>query len=191
MVFYVYFNNLTISLTLAKLLFKLTFINMNYEKYDVSTSSERELFEFISCGNKGNIEKMIQFSPTDYHLLYNLGFGDKKVVKKEDGTYVDEIDDKVDSENGDRDKVLATVAVSVYEYTSTYPDRMIVFSGSDERRTRLYRMAITKNYDDLNKDFNIFGVLEIEGVRQTVPFNSNTKFLAYIVKRKEPLKLEI
>jgi hypothetical protein len=164
---------------------------MNYEKYDLSVSTEREVFNFISSGNKGDIEKMIQFSATNIELLYNLAFGDKRTIKKEDGSIVAEIDDRVDSENGDRDKILATVAVSVYEYTSTYPERYVIFSGSDERRTRLYRMAITKNYEELERDFYIFGLVEVHGEMQKIPFNSETKFLAFIVKRKEDLKIEL
>lgn len=158
---------------------------MNYPKYDILTSTGSEVFEFISEGKKGEIEKIIQFENTFFpdEPLYNLAFGDKK-YRTIKGVRTMYVDDSVGSENGDRDKVLATVVVAVYEYTSVYKDRSIIFTGSDDRRTRLYRMAISKNYDELSKDYDIFGAVKEGNLLLKVPFNSNTTFFAYIIKRK-------
>jgi hypothetical protein len=156
---------------------------MNYPKYDLETSSSEDIFEFNSIGQKGDIRKIIQFKQTDLHpRLYNLAFGDKN----EDGS----VDDRTISDNGDMEKVLATVATTVYEYTSNYSNREIIFSGSTPSRTRLYRMAIGKNYEELSKDFYIFGVIVESGVGKKVPFSNNTDYIAFIVERK-PLKLEL
>jgi hypothetical protein len=82
------------------------------------------------------------------------------------------------------------IATTVYEYTSNYSNREIIFSGSTPSRTRLYRMAIGKNYEELSKDFYIFGVIVESGVGKKVPFSNNTDYIAFIVERK-PLKLEL
>jgi hypothetical protein len=60
----------------------------------------------------------------------------------------------------------------------------LIFAGSDEARTRLYRMAITKNYAELSKDFHIFGTIIINNVPIPVAFDSNTRFDGFMVKRK-------
>jgi len=90
----------------------------------------------------------------------------------------------VNSENGDRDVVLATVAGAAYDYTSKYPQRWLIFAGSDEARTRLYRMDITKNYGELSESFYIFRFIFENGLPVSVPFDSNTRFDGLLVKRK-------
>ncbi|GAA4448802.1 DUF6934 family protein [Rurimicrobium arvi] len=155
---------------------------MNYPKYDLNVSSESDLYEFYSEGNNGVIRKLIAFSATQYSELYNLAFGD--------ATDSDDVDDTVESKNGDRDKVLATVAASVYEYTSNYPNRNIFFGGSTPSRTRLYKMVITKNYDEIVSDFDIF-VLYNDGIEGSLlkreHFNVKAEYkncVGFIVQRK-------
>jgi hypothetical protein len=63
--------------------------------------------------------------------LYNLAFGDKDHS-------TGEIDDKVISNNGDSEKVLATVVATVYAFTDKYPETWIYATGSTKARTRLY-----------------------------------------------------
>ena len=52
---------------------------MNLEKYHLRAGSQLQVFEFTSEGPKGKIHKIVQFSPTNYKDLYNLGFGDKNL----------------------------------------------------------------------------------------------------------------
>ena len=54
---------------------------MSIEKYDLISSENLTTFEFISDGTKGKIDKIIQFSSTNYLNVYNLGFGDKDAKK--------------------------------------------------------------------------------------------------------------
>ena len=82
-------------------------------------------FEFTSEGEKGLINKIVRFQPTNLKGLYNLAFGDKDKL-----TGV--IDDKVISNNGDSEKVLATVVATVYAFTDRYPDALIYVTGSTE-----------------------------------------------------------
>ncbi len=69
-------------------------------------------YEFYSEGPKGKIKKVIQyrrFDNTDQNL-FNLGFGDWIETEQR-------VDDKVTSNNNDREKVLSTVAATAIEFT--------------------------------------------------------------------------
>jgi len=123
---------------------------MNIEKYPLKSGEKFEVFEFISEGPKGRITKIVQYSPTNYKGLYNLGFGDKNA----DTGF---IDDFVISNNGDSEKVLATVVATLYAFTDKHTDALIYATGSTKYRTRLYRMGITKYIDEALSDFYIWG----------------------------------
>jgi len=156
---------------------------MQNPKYDIIFTDELDVIEFVSVGKKGKIDKLIHIEPTYNPDIFNLAFGDK-IKKVKDNELIFGLDDKVNSENGDRDIVLATVAGAAYEYTSKYPERWLIFAGSDEVRTRLYRMAITINYAELSKDFYIFGAIIVNGEPVPVPFDGNTRYEGFLVKRK-------
>jgi hypothetical protein len=74
---------------------------MRYEHYDnLNSDIVNGTFEFISEGHNGNILKRIEFMPTPWPNFYNLAFGNVN----ENG----ELDDLTISNNGDRNKILAT-----------------------------------------------------------------------------------
>ena len=110
---------------------------MKLDKYELKSGQQLEVFEFVSIGSKGKITKLVQYTLTNYKDLYNLGFGDKDI---ETGG----IDDTVISNNGDSEKVLATVVGTLYAFIDKHKDAMIYATGSTKSRTRLYRMGITK-----------------------------------------------
>lgn len=101
--------------------------------------------------------------------MYNLGFGDKN---PETG----EVDDLSISNNGDSDKVLATVVATVFAFTDKHPEAMVYAAGSTKSRTRLYRMGISKYLDYIKLDFEIFGETE-DGWEEFEPDNEYSGFL--------------
>jgi len=123
---------------------------MNLEKYPLKAESSLTVFEFVSEGPNGLIRKLIQFQLTNQPDLYNLAFGDKS---KETG----EVDDLAVSNNGDADKVLATVVAALYAFFDKYPNAYVYATGSTKARTRLYRMGITRFYDEMSRDFELYG----------------------------------
>jgi hypothetical protein len=143
----------------------------HYSSLNISTSATT--FDFISSGPKGDIKKIIQFSPTDVKNIFNLAFGNLNG----DGT----IDDRTTNDNKDRDKILATVADAVYEFTNRFPDHYVFFTGSTVERTRLYRMALTVNYEELSRDFDIWGLAENVGLE---PFEKRKNYSGFLIKRK-------
>lgn len=146
---------------------------MKLDKYELKSGEELEVFEFVSIGEKGKIAKIVQYTPTNYKDLYNLGFGDKNA---ETG----EIDDNVISNNGDGEKVLATVVATLYAFTDKHPNALVYATGSTESRTRLYRMGITRYIIEAEQDFEIFGELEEEWDE----FKRDIDYRGFLVKRK-------
>jgi hypothetical protein len=150
---------------------------MNYEKYEPLLISGDALdFKFNSIGPKGDISIVVQFAPTNDPAIYNLAFGNQLP----DG----HIDDHIKNDNLDRNKILATVAAAVYEFSARYPDKSIFFTGSTPSRTRLYRMAITNNHIELNLDFEIYGVNLINNIFWAEGFKKGKEYYGFVVKRK-------
>jgi hypothetical protein len=124
---------------------------MKHKAYsDLIITDDYSIFDFISHGQNGKINKRIAFTRTKMEQVYNLAFGDLT----EDG----EIDDLIISDNGDRNKVLATVVKVVNDYTRKYPYRLIFFRGSTHERTMLYRMAVGLNLEELSVHFDIYAM---------------------------------
>jgi hypothetical protein len=128
---------------------------MKLPRYELIAEKSLMVYEFISEGPKGEIPKLIKFSETALKGFYNLAFGDKDLV-------TGDIDDKIISNNGDSDKVLATVVASVFAFTDFEKDAWVYATGSTKSRTRLYRMGISKYFDDVKEYFNIYGMYEGE-----------------------------
>lgn len=149
---------------------------MNYPKYDtVITKLDFTGFSFTSSGDKGQFQIGVQFTLFVEPSLYNLGFG----VLDENG----EIDDSIVLNNGDRNKILATVAGVAQIFLHQHPKTSIFFAGNTSARTRLYRRAISINYHELNKSFNIVGIADdLENSLES--FVPGKNYLAFIVQNK-------
>lgn len=150
---------------------------MKYDVYEfVSISSDVREFEFFSVGPNGEIPMVIHFSESPDEKVIQLSFGNKM----QDGG----LDDEVKNSNMDRNKILATVASAVFKHTEAFPDKIVVFSGSTESRTRLYRMALTLNFDELQNNFEIYG-LKLIGLRLCMEkFKKEKFYIGFGVKRK-------
>jgi len=147
---------------------------MKYEVYTFTVDASRQMFEFDSIGSLGCIRKKIAFGPTERPLVFNLAFGDV--------TENNEIDDFSVSNNGDRNKILATVVSVIDRYTVFYPDRWIYIKGSTIERTRLYRMVISIHLEELTEKFEIYG--ESESNNDFSQFYKDMKVIAFLIKRK-------
>ena len=118
---------------------------MNIAKYKYSVSDTYLDFEFDSDGPKGIIRKVVRYS---YQVAngvsyYNLGFGDLD-------SSTGRINDLVVTNNKDREKVLATVAGTVLDFTKQFPDAIVYAKGSTLARTRLYQIGIAANWDEID-----------------------------------------
>ena len=147
---------------------------MKKPKYQYKAEDNFEFFEFYSEGKKGIIKKIVQYQKTSDENVYNLAFGDYDERSNS-------IDDMSITNNGDSSKVLATVASTVYAFIEKYPNASIIATGSTSVRTRLYRMGITNNLDEISEDFAIFGYTTDE---QWVKFEIGDDYEAFLVTKK-------
>ena len=146
---------------------------MLYNHYEVDISLDFQTYEFTSVGSKGEIIKVVRYSEINVKGFYNLGFGDKDPI-------TGYISDLTVTNNGDSQKVLATVAATLYAFTDANPGATIIATGSTETRTRLYRMGITNNLEEIKKDFIIMGLTETNWET----FRRNITYGAFLVRRK-------
>lgn len=146
---------------------------MKLPRYELKAEKTLMIFEFVSEGKKGSITKLIKFSETSLKDFYNLAFGDKDVL-------TGEIDDIVITDNGDSEQVLATVVSAVYAFTQKHKGVWVYATRSSKARTRLYRRGITKYFDDVKKDFIVYGLLDGEWES----FKKDIDYTAFVVKRK-------
>lgn len=124
---------------------------MDLHRYVTLAVDNHKRYEFLSSGPKGIIKKVvtyIEMAPG----IYNLGFGDWDNV-------MEEIKDHTRTHNGDRDKVLATVASTVMEFIEHYPAAIIIAKGETPAKTRLYQMGINANWNEISGLFYVEGYI--------------------------------
>lgn len=143
-------------------------------RYQFESAPDLLTFEFESIGPVGIVTKAVRYSDTDTEGVYNLGFGDKDPL-------TGYINDSSITNNHDSQKVLATVARTLYLFTERYPDAIVLASGSTLSRTRLYRIGIANNLHDIEQDFDVLGLTDLT---EWEPFRKNADYLAFSVRRK-------
>lgn len=125
---------------------------MNREKYEVVANSDQRSYEFYSKGPRGSIRKIILYKRlTEWNEnIFNLGFGDWDEMTQS-------LNDKAMSNNNDRDKILATVASTVIDFTKRNPGAIIYAEGATPSRSRLYQMAIKAHLNEISKKLDVYG----------------------------------
>lgn len=136
----------------------------NIERYEteIATSNnpnDKLLFSFISKG-KSDIEKLIVYNRINNPIVlpnqkitegFNLGFGDVNEDKSD-------INDLVNSNNGDMRQVYNTVLSTIPIFFHQYPDRFIFVTGSDNRRKKLYCHYVSKNFETYSQEYSFYGL---------------------------------
>jgi hypothetical protein len=72
----------------------------------------------------------------------------------------------------------------VYAFTGKYPEAYIFATGRSEARTRLYRMGITNNLEELKSDFYVYGLRNDETFE---PFIVGEDYLGFLITRKNKI----
>jgi hypothetical protein len=156
---------------------------MTYDHYeDLRYTDDYHYFLFNSIGPKGELKKLVVYSELDDLLNgYNLGFGTIKINQK--GT--EYLDSTEISDNADRNKILATIALTVYWFIEKYPDRKVYLTGFNKVRTRLYQMAISHAYLELAKDFIIWGDLSgMDEPYNLLPFKPCVNYTGFLIQKR-------
>jgi hypothetical protein len=123
---------------------------MRLEKYHTEIDSTSTIYEFISESEERSIKKRVIYQQIDDSNIYNLAFGDVDLM-------TDELDDIVVSNNGDTEKILATVAATIFSFLNKYPHAIIYAKGSTSGRTRLYKIGISNHLEELEQKFMVMG----------------------------------
>ena len=147
---------------------------MRIPKYHLEAERSLLAFKFISQGPRGRIAKMVKYIQTNVKDLYNLSFGDCDPA-------TGEIDDRVISNNGDKEMVLSTVVASIYSFTDQHPEASVFATGSTKVRTRLYRIGIAKYLTEIKKDFFVFGFRS----KKWEEFEIGIEYEGFLIKRKK------
>ena len=148
---------------------------MSYDAYQLEITESIMMFEFVSEGPKGLVRKRVHYQETKEIDTYNLALGD---VNNE----TNKVDYKIVTDNKDVEKVLATVAKTVFIFMDNFPQARIYAQGGNAARTRLYRMGISNNLEEIKEQFNVYGLLEGIG---WVLFEKDVNYLAFTLKLKD------
>ena len=127
---------------------------------------------FFSIGKQGKVLKFIEFVqiPTGE---WNLAFGD--VVH---GAF----NDRNITNNHDLQLVMKTVIFAAYQFSESFPDRIIQVVPVDDRRRTLYNTILKRHLDEIAPVFIVLG--ETEGALALFdPKNTYEKF--YFHRRKQ------
>lgn len=122
---------------------------MHLTKYPSRSNASHETYEFLSFGPKGAIKKVVRYTEIQPGV-FNLGFGDWSEAEQK-------VKDNIRTNNGDRDKVLATVASTVVDFMRHHPDAILFAQGETAAKTRLYQMGINANWIEINQLFEVEG----------------------------------
>jgi hypothetical protein len=147
---------------------------LRQDNYTVETSASFLKFEFHSEGPRGKIKKLVLYKPFKNNpAVFNLGFGDEG----NDGV----INDIAISDNKDSEKILATVALTVYKFYEKHPECFVYVTGSTKARTRLYRRGLTRNLDEILQDLDLFGFTD----GSWTPFQTGLDYEAFLIRKKK------
>lgn len=123
---------------------------MELPAYRFRTDEELSTYFFESIGQRGIINKAVEFSSVLGTQYFNLSMGDLNPI-------TGKISYSSITDNGDTVKILATVYGIVRDYAKYYPEHYILFSGNSPARNRLYRIAINHGLSEISREFSIFG----------------------------------
>ena len=126
---------------------------MNLNRYQYFTSNDLLDYFFYSEGPNGKIKKNVSYSKmSEDPVVYNLSFDDED-------QYTGKISETTVSNNQDRGIILSTVAATIITFCEHYGDHFHA-TGSTASRTRPYQIEIAVQWNEIKKDFDVYGFKE-------------------------------
>jgi len=149
---------------------------MNLDRYEYAREWAYKEYSFYSEGPNGRILKVVSFVLMSSRpvRIYNLALGD---WNNEYG----EPDYWSVTNNGDTEKVFATVAAIILDFTSTAGSVLIQLEGNSPARKRLYQMTINRYRNEIAKIFQVLGRVNY----QLEAFQKNTAYDLILIARME------
>lgn len=143
---------------------------MDLEFYHFQADDDRLYFRFLSVGPERTIRKAVIFTPLSANEVFNLALVD--VLP--DGS----VCDKTINNNGDLEKVMATIIQCVARFFEFYPQADIYVQANTPARNRLYRIIISRELSRIRKYYEIYGTIDLV----TEPFEPGKEYHHYIIK---------
>lgn len=107
--------------------------------------------------------------------MFNLAFGDWDEETQS-------LSDLARSNNNDRDKILATVAFTIFEFMENHTGSTVIAQGVTSSRTRLYQIGIKANWKEISLLFLVRGLTK--GLWSDFELNKNYDAFSITPKRK-------
>ncbi|WP_221390745.1 DUF6934 family protein [Dyadobacter sp. NIV53] len=152
---------------------------MNENTYPFTLSRTEFRFEFVSISAKKEVRKVVLLTETAISKIYNLALLDLL----ENG----ELSDMAETSNDDFKIVIATVIQIINNFLDHNHHIFVIFSGSDSRRHRLYRIILSRELIEISKKFVVFGVNH----DVPYPFEINTEYEFCLIGKHENTKKKI
>ncbi|TDE08660.1 DUF6934 family protein [Dyadobacter psychrotolerans] len=159
--------------------YKIHSVGLEEYKYYLNYVDVLDSCKFYSSGKSGDFELRMLITREKGGLSIkdlNLGFGVWNEETKD-------IDDGIETKNGDMQQILATVANRALEFLARYPEAEIFAKGSTASRTRLYQMEIAKIIDEVPEGLRIEGLIS-QGSIGFVDFRKGINFDAFLLSAK-------
>lgn len=145
---------------------------MKQSRYKITSSSNLHFYQFASKGPKGDITKGVQFTLFQRNpIVYNLALGDWNEE-------LQQLDDTVRSNNGDRGLIFATVGAIVMDFCNRNPHASVIAHGNTAAKNMLYRLEVAANLAEINNYFVVYGLYE----GSWEAFKRNRKYTALLVQ---------
>lgn len=143
---------------------------MDQPAYDVKVLEDGCRFDFLSLGYTAT-HKAIIFDETEMPFLYSLTL----VEVQWDG----KLSACINNSNTDVKPTLATVFKAIETFTTNNPRAIVGFQGNTESKTRLYRIAITRDLDKFLSKYLIWGIRSDTGKREL--FKPDQPYKSFLV----------
>ena len=152
---------------------------MDIDHYgDIKISADFKTFSFVSRGPKGELVKLVRLVKLqNLSDTYNLALG---TVRGNNVDYTETTD------NGDRNRILATIFHIALTFSRVYPDQKIFIMGRNQATTRLYRGVINHLYVEIVREFLIQGGVYSENKEgyNFEEFISNKQYNVFLFERR-------
>lgn len=122
-------------------------------------------YQFQSVSSQKIVQKVVLFTETERPEVYNLALLDLLDAGV--------LSDITVTDNRDMKVVLATTIQIAADFLSRNSGKVITFTGSDDRRTRLYRILLNRELDRIQQAFVILGEMnhQIEIFQPNRPYS--------------------
>ncbi|WP_353721795.1 hypothetical protein [Dyadobacter sp. 676] len=146
---------------------------MDQPVYNVKVLEEGCRFDFLSIGYTIT-HKAILYKETEVPFLYLLTL----VEVQSDG----KLSTTINNSNADVKPTMATVFKTIETFTTVNPRAIVGFAGNTDAKTRLYRIAISRDLDKFLEKYLIWGVRSDNGKHE--PFEPNQPYQFFFVTNR-------